>query len=445
MTDYAHIASMLFETPLLISQAKLDVILSVLSPRLGIEAPAGGVGAELDWTPERAAQMQAARLLEMEAAAMAVGAKVERTDAGYYLVGNTAVVPVMGTLVHRGGWMQAMSGMQSYQATRSMHAAAIDDYRVENILMEFDTPGGSVAGVFDLADYMHAARGKKHTVAHVNEMAASAGYLLAATADEIVLSRTAVAGSIGVVMAHVDRSKALDKQGLSVTYIYAGDKKVDGNPTEPLKPRAKRDLQAKVDSTYDLFVETVARSRGMKADAVRATEAGVFMGQEAVDAGLADRVEPFSDALQSIVSRKGARSSRSLSHQQEIPEVANPNEPTQSAEQLSAARAEGHANGVKDGVSAERDRIKAITGHAEAEGRGELAAHLAYETSMSVDEAVALLGKSPKAAAPAPVAAQSPLERAMDVNGTPGLTNITPAAPKAGSVWDHAVTKLGGK
>jgi signal peptide peptidase SppA len=416
---YPMTASRVFDTPLLIAQPKLDVLLGVLSNRIGFQAQA----AEATENDPFASAKQS--MVVSEAKAMGLG--VERADDGYFIVGErTAVVPVIGTLVHRGGWMEAMSGIQSYQRTQRALAGALADRHVERIVMEYDTPGGEVPGAFDFADYVFEARKHKHITAVVNEMAASGGYLLASAAHEIVVPRTGRVGSIGVVFAHIDRSKALDKAGTAVTFIYAGDKKIDGNPTQPLPERVKAELQGEIDSAYELFVETVARNTGLSTKAIRETQAGMYTGRKAVDAGLAKRVNTFSNELQLSVSRSTGRAVSTSLNQESSMSAAkeSASEVPITAAQVDAARAEGKNEGIKAGATAERERIKTITTHADAAGRAEMANHLAFETDMAADAAVALLGKSPKVAAGE--SGKSALEKAMAAAGNTGISADVP-------------------
>jgi capsid assembly protease len=443
--DMPHVATRIFDTPLLVEQSRLDVILNALAPRMGFRAQTA-----MPFDAQAALAEREQRQRMVRSAARSIGMDAEMQDEGYYLVGHTAVVPMIGTTVQRGGWLSAMSGLVSYNLMQTMLAAAVDDRRVEHILLEVDSPGGEVAGAFDFADYVHGLRGKKPITAVANELAASAGYLVASAADEVVVNRTARVGSIGVVFAHMDRSKALEKAGVAVTFVYAGEKKIDGNSAQPLPARVKAELQASVDQTYELFVETVARNTGLSAEAIRKTQAGMYAGREAVDVGLAKRVNTLANELQLSVTRTGARSVRLATHSTEVHMSASDKPAgeglTHTAAQVEAARAEGKAEGMKAGVESERARIKAIVNSAEAEGRGEMASHLAFEESMAADKAIALLAKSPKAAAAPGGAEKTPLERAMEA-GAPGSianTETPDAAPKAGS-WDPVIKKFGGK
>ena len=171
------------------------------------------------------------------------------------------------------------------------------DDDVGQIVLNIDSPGGEVAGVFDLADMIYQARGKKPITAIANESALSAAYLIAAAADHVYLTRTASVGSIGVMALHVDQSEAEKNAGLNVTAIYAGEHKNDFSPHGPLSEIAIKLAQAKVNATYDLFVSTVARNRGIPENAVRKTEAAIYTGEEAVSIGLADRIQSFNNLI----------------------------------------------------------------------------------------------------------------------------------------------------
>jgi capsid assembly protease len=274
----ARIAQRAFGVPLMVEPGRAEAMLRVLGPRLGIDLPAigafedeEGYGAEADgeWKPYRIDQ-------------------------------GIAIVPVQGTLIRRGGWLDAMCGVASYESIAADVTQAIEDPAVSAVLLDMDSAGGEVAGVFDLADKLYGLRGRKPIWAAANEMAFSAAYAIASACDVVAVTRTAGVGSIGVISMHVDYSKAEAAAGLKVTLIHAGERKTDLNPHQPLDPTARALWQAEVDRCYALFCGTVARNRGLSVDVVRATEAGLFWGDAAVDAGLADRVESFEETMTAI-------------------------------------------------------------------------------------------------------------------------------------------------
>jgi ClpP class serine protease len=170
--------------------------------------------------------------------------------------------------------------------------AAVADPGVRGIALDIDSFGGEVAGAFDLADRIRAARAQKPVHAFVAEHALSAGYVLASQADRIILPRTGAVGSIGVVALHTDMSGALDQKGIAVTLIHAGAHKIDANPYQPLPQAVHDQMQRELEVVRFLFAETVAAGRGDRLTQTRhlATEAAVFRGADAIAAGLADEV-----------------------------------------------------------------------------------------------------------------------------------------------------------
>jgi signal peptide peptidase SppA len=210
-----------------------------------------------------------------------------------------AVLPVLGPLVARGDWLTTLLGASEYGGVADVVSAAADDPAVRGIVLEVDSPGGEVGGVFDLVDGIRAIRQRsaKPMFAVASEAALSAAYAIASAAERIYVSRTGEVGSIGVVAVHLDESGADAMAGLKWTLIHAGARKTDGNPHEPLSPRATADIQADVDHLYGELVALVAANRRLGADAVRATEAAIYRGERAVKAGLADRIGTVAQAV----------------------------------------------------------------------------------------------------------------------------------------------------
>ena len=213
-----------------------------------------------------------------------------------------AVVPVLGPLVKRGSFLDSLFGFGNYEDVQARFDAAVADPSIDAILLEIDSPGGEAAGAFDLADRIFAARGSKPVWAMANDSAFSAAYAIGSAADRLFLTRTGGVGSIGVLAAHVDQSGYDEKQGVKVTTITAGARKNDFNAHEPLSEDAAGFLQAEVNRLYGLFVNTISRNRSLSSDAIRATEAGLFFGDDAVKAGLADGVGTFESTVQSLAN-----------------------------------------------------------------------------------------------------------------------------------------------
>ncbi len=263
---YPHLAGRLFGVPLLIHRPKLDVILSVMAPRLGLDGT-------------------------LPQAALPSPRPVASPTPGI------AILPIHGSLVRRTLGMEAESGLLSYQAIQVGLAAALADPAVAGILLDVDSPGGEAGGVFDLADRIAAAAKVKPIWAIANESAFSAAYALASAASRLVVTRTSGIGSVGVIAMHIDQSGMDAKAGLQYTPIVAGAHKNDLSPHTAITDEARAMLQAEVDRLYGLFIDTVAGHGRLTADALRATEAGLYFGDAAVAAGLADAVATFDDTL----------------------------------------------------------------------------------------------------------------------------------------------------
>ena len=223
----------------------------------------------------------------------------------YALQDGVAIVPVRGPLWHAGyAW-----GTNTYAGLRLQLAHAFDAANVEAVMLDIDSPGGDVAGLFDLVDWIaaRAARGVSKPVwALANERATSAAYAIAAACDRIVLPRTADTGSIGVITSHVDFSGMDARMGVTVTEVFAGEGKADLSPFAALSEPARARLQADVDRTYALFIATVARLRAPEGSPAAAADiealgAFTYTGAEAVAVGLADEVMTARDALAHLI------------------------------------------------------------------------------------------------------------------------------------------------
>ena len=229
--------------------------------------------------------------------------------------GAVAVIPIRGVIAHRMSAMDDSSGGTSAEGVGKMLRSAMADASVGTILLDIDSPGGTVTGVSELAAELFAMRGQgKKIVAQVNGMAASAAYWLAAQADEIVSLPSGVAGSIGVFMAHKEMSKALEQEGINVTLISAGKFKVEGNPFQPLTEEAKAVMQAEVDAAYGQFVKDVARGRGVSVADVRNGygEGRALTAKDAKAAGLIDRIATMDETIGRLVGRKAPAGMRAL-------------------------------------------------------------------------------------------------------------------------------------
>jgi ClpP class serine protease len=236
--------------------------------------------------------------------------------------GSIAVLNICGPLVNRPMPGLCDAGPVSYTAIRSAFDEALADDNVKAIVFRMDSPGGMCAGCFDLTDYVFASRGKKPIVAQIDDMAFSAAYALASACDSIQTTRTGGGANVGVYTYHVDYSGANSKAGVVVTYIYAGEKKVDGNPDEPLSDSAKADAQARVDKLYDLFATSVAKYRGMDVQTVIDSQAADYTGGDLVLAGFADSVGTFEDLLTKLSAPESPKEPEMADENTQVPPTA---------------------------------------------------------------------------------------------------------------------------
>ncbi|WP_143689731.1 S49 family peptidase [Wolbachia endosymbiont of Nilaparvata lugens] len=212
-------------------------------------------------------------------------------------VERTAIIPIHGILTKKPGAFDEMLGMTSYEQIEVQVKQALEDSSIETILLDIDSPGGEVNGIFDLADFIYSARAKKRIVAIANDDAYSAAYAIASSAEKIFLTRTSGIGSIGVIASHIDQSRFDEKQGIKYTTIFAGSRKNDLNPHEQMTSESLESLQKEVDRLYEMFVQLIARNRNLSIQAIKSTEAGLYFGEKAVEIGLADGVTTFFEFI----------------------------------------------------------------------------------------------------------------------------------------------------
>ena len=280
---FPFLAQRLFNTPLAITPGKAEVVMAALAERMGIAQVQRGVRMMEDYDYD-------------------YNAPGDNPRTGYELVAGVAIIPIAGTLVQKLGTLRPYSGMTGYDGIRQNFLPALADPKVTAIVLDVDSPGGEVAGCFDLVDMIYKARGTKPVWAILNEAAYSAAYAIASAADRIYVPRTGGTGSIGVIWMHMDWSKALDSAGFKVTFITYGASKADGHPEIALSPEALARFQEQIDTMGELFVTTVARNRNIPADQVRATQAATYMGAAGVSQGLADGVMAPDAAFRALLA-----------------------------------------------------------------------------------------------------------------------------------------------
>lgn len=217
----------------------------------------------------------------------------------YEVKDGTAIINVAGALasaqIPSWWWHADITYENVVAAVRD--AVLRDD--VDCILMSYYSPGGTVTGCAEAASQLDKLASQKPIIAHCT-MACSAAYWLASTANKIVVDPTGEVGSIGVIMAHVDISKMLEKFGYDITLIFSGDRKGDGWPYDPLSEEAKERFQEDVDYLRAEFVNGVAAYRGIDKQAVHDTQALTYKGRQGIDIGLADEIAFLGDTITTV-------------------------------------------------------------------------------------------------------------------------------------------------
>ena len=334
------------------------------------------------------------------------GSDAHASGKPFIFAGGIAVIPVYGALLHRDPWCDRWATGYDYIASR--FGAAMGDDDVKGILFDINSYGGHVSGNFELCDMIYEARGKKPMAAVVDSRALSGGYSIMSAVGKAYATPSADIGSIGVVMLHMSYEKMLEEWGVKPTFIFAGKHKVDGNPYEDLPEDVRKAFQVSVERSYDKFVDLVSRNRGMDTDAVRSTEARVYDAEEAQSIGLVDAVMPPRAAYAAFLAEVNTASTQTkeakkMTDNNTAVKNAGGNGEGDEAARLEAARSEAKAEGAREGAQAAQARISGILTCEEAGKRTKLANHLAFNTTMSVEDARSTLAASaedkPEAAA----------------------------------------------
>jgi signal peptide peptidase SppA len=235
------------------------------------------------------------------------GKKLQNEEQGYEVHGSVAVVPIEGVIAKKMNLFSRISGGASTQLIERDIRQALADPEVKSIILSIDSPGGTVDGTQELANFIYSIRGQKPLVTHTDGSMASGAYWIGSAANQLYISGdTVMIGSIGVVAQHVDYSKAEADEGIRVTEITAGKYKRIASQHAPLTEEGRAVIQEIVDDIYTAFVNDVARNRGTSADDVlsRMADGKIFIGKKSIEAGLVDGVSTLSDLIDDL-NQKG--------------------------------------------------------------------------------------------------------------------------------------------
>lgn len=242
-------------------------------------------------------------LPDFEAVAAKKARRLDGAESVRIREGGVAVVNVNGPIFRHADFFTDISGGATIESLSKDFNSALSDPSVNSILLNIDSPGGEVAGINEFAQMVFDARGRKPIVAYVDGLSASAAYWIASAAHEIVADATAMIGSIGIVAAVPNPDK---KNAREVEFVSSQSPKKRPNPNTE---SGKDQIQALVDDLADVFVETVARNRGVGVRTVLSEfgQGAVLVGQKAVEAGLADRLGSFEEVVADLAAGKKPR------------------------------------------------------------------------------------------------------------------------------------------
>lgn len=374
-----HALTYLTGCPWAITERMMDTILGVIEREQDIEAVAARLGRPLENT----------------------GNRVERR-------GPTAVIDINGPIFRYANLFTEISGATSIQLLSRDLQTAIEDPSVESILLNIDSPGGEVNGVSEMANQIYEARGRKPLWAYVGGTAASGAYWLASAADRVVMHRSAMAGSIGVIASIVDENARQERLGVRKHEIISSQS--PHKRADPATDIGRAKLQGLVDETAAQFIAAVAEHRATTDAHVieRYGQGFVLLGPAALEAGMADELGSYEKVIGQLhAAAKGSPLAYSMTVQGEEHQMAEETKP-QSSEQEVRTRA----------VEAERLRIHTILNCDEAKGRETLARHLALETAMEPEACRKLLLASEQQQ-PAQLAPTDQFGEYMRKNGNP--------------------------
>lgn len=266
-----NVLSRLFDTPLAITESKLSEIISF------IEARESGLHVDMS----------------------DVAANSESST--YSVIDGVAVIPVEGILAPKMDLLTRFSGGTSIDSLVFDFQEALDRPDVQSIVLAIDSPGGDASNIANIADMIYAARGDKPIVSVIDPSGYSGAYWIASAADKVYMSSsTSGAGSVGVVTAHRDVSGAETNKGVKTTEIYAGQYKRIASQYAPLSDAGKSELQSRVDYVHSIFIDAITTNRNMNVNAGMksgALDGKTFIGQQAVDVGLADGIESLDTVI----------------------------------------------------------------------------------------------------------------------------------------------------
>ena len=303
-----RVARQLFNQPVLVPESWACVLLSAARSRLNVDLIERVDGVTLD--------QLAMQDLAAEAGDAVTEREARRAGKVYQVIDGVAMIPIEGTLTRSWG-LEPSSGFTGYDGIKTKVVAAFDDDDVDAIYLDIDSPGGAVAGLFDLVDTIYALRedGEKPIAAIANEQATSAAQALLSCGSPGLrfCPRTGEVGSVGVLWLYTNVEKAMQQEGIAVRIFRAGKRKAEGNAYETMSDEAATKIQGELEEIRTLFINTLARNLASDDGAdvetlkksIRETEGLTYIGQHARDIGLVDTVGSEDQLWTQLMARLG--------------------------------------------------------------------------------------------------------------------------------------------
>ena len=383
-------------------------------------APMADLGADLVQLAQSNTAEMKANEVDSRMDLVAMYGMPDYTEKPFAFANGVAVIPIHGSLINR--FSRSWGFVTGYNFIQNQLRLALDDDDVKAIIFDCNSPGGEVTGLFETADEIFLSRGQKPLIAMVDTASYSACYALASSCDKIILTPSGGVGSIGAMCLHVSVAKMLEMDGVKVTPIYSGSHKIDGASYMDLPEPVRLEIQEAVDESRQSFVALVSRNLGIEEKVIFDTEAACYRSADALALGLVHEIMTPSQAAIALINELN-RSPETEDDEMQLTQaqkdiLAAAGQPVTSAAApapaaaapvaaapapVAAAPAEPAPLDAAGIQKAERERCMAITGSAEGKANGTLAQHLAFNTQMSSEDAIATLKAA--GAAPAPVAA----------------------------------------
>ena len=220
--------------------------------------------------------------------------------------GKVVVLPMVGTMTQRASMFTDSSGMLSTDTMGKTIESLANDPSVKSIILDIDSPGGSMFGLEEMTQKIRTAAGSKRVVAVANSMMASAAYYTGSAASKVYAAPGALVGSIGVIMTHVDHSASLEQEGVKYTFVTAGKNKALGNSTEPMSDEALAYMQGLVDQGYESFISAVAQNRKISKSKVKDQygQGKVLTSKDALAVGMIDGIRTLDQVIDMELRRK---------------------------------------------------------------------------------------------------------------------------------------------